>query len=237
MNVAKNAVVTGSSKGLGRAIAKGLAHQGYNLFLHSRNEPDLEAFQAELNQLYPEIRVYYMMADISVKTEVDRLGTAILSVFRHIDVLVNNAGVYLQGHIKDEKEGTLENLMNTNLYSAYYLTRKLLSIMIQHRKGHIFNMCSIASLDYYPGGSSYSISKFALLGFSKCLREELKEYNIKVTSLLPGATWSNSWEGADLPKERIMEADDLAKVVLAALDLSSSAVIEEIILRPQLGDL
>lgn len=98
-------------------------------------------------------------------------------------------------------------------------------------------MCSIASKIAYPNGGSYSISKFALLGFSKVLREELKPTGIKVTSILPGATWSNSWAGVDLPEDRLMQAHDIAIPVWSALSMSPSAVVEEITIRPQLGDL
>jgi short-subunit dehydrogenase len=109
--------------------------------------------------------------------------------------------------------------------------------MIQAKQGHIFNICSIASLQAYANGGSYSISKFALLGFSKNLREELKPHGIKVTAVCPGATLSASWDGFDIDPKRIMEAADIAKMVLAASQLSSMAVVEDIILRPQLGDL
>ena len=98
-------------------------------------------------------------------------------------------------------------------------------------------MCSIASLNAYPNGGSYTISKFALLGFSKVLREELKDKGIRVTSVMPGATWSHSWDGADFPEDRLMKSEDIALVVSNAIDLSPNAVVEEIIIRPQLGDL
>ena len=98
-------------------------------------------------------------------------------------------------------------------------------------------MCSIASQIAYPNGGSYSISKFALLGFSKVLREEMKNKGVKVTSILPGATWSNSWAGVDLPESRLMQATDIANATWSATTMSPSAVVEEIILRPQLGDL
>jgi short-subunit dehydrogenase len=232
-----NAVITGSSKGLGKAIAIALAKKNYNLFLTSRNEGDLDKVKQELLSINPEIKVYYHACDIAVKEQVKLLATSILSVFREVDVLVNNAGTFLSGNIIDEPDGHLEQLMDTNLYSAYHLTRALLPNMLHKKFGYIFNMCSIASLIAYPNGSSYGISKFALLGFSKCLREELKETGIKVTSIIPGAAWSDSWKGANLPEDRLMQSDDVAKAVICALELSSSAVLEEIILRPQLGDL
>jgi short-subunit dehydrogenase len=109
--------------------------------------------------------------------------------------------------------------------------------MIKAKKGHIFNICSIASLQAYPQGGSYSISKYALLGFSTNLRLELKDKGIKVTAVCPGATYTNSWKGSGVPEDRIMEADDIAKMIYAATQLSPQAVVEDIVLRPQLGDL
>ena len=98
-------------------------------------------------------------------------------------------------------------------------------------------MCSIASVAAYPNGGAYSISKFALLGFSKNLRSEMQPLGVKVTAILPGATWSDSWAGVDLPTERLMQAADIADICWAMWNLSPSAVAEEVILRPQLGDL
>ena len=145
--------------------------------------------------------------------------------------------MFLPGSIHSEEDGTLETMITTNLYSAYHLTRALLPSMIANKSGHIFNICSIASLQAYSNGGSYSISKFALLGFSKNLREELKSFGIKVTAILPGATYTDSWSGSGVEPKRIMEADDVAKMVFAASQLSAQAVVEDIILRPQLGDL
>jgi len=178
-----------------------------------------------------------MVADMSKKEDVLAFAGYCLENFKTIDVLVNNAGVFLPGNTLEEEEGALEKMIETNLYSAYHLSRKIVPTMKQAKSGYVINMCSIASKIAYPNGGSYSISKFALLGFSKVLREELKETGVKVTSILPGATWSNSWVGVDLPKERLMEASDIASVVGNLIDLGDSAVMEEVILRPQLGDL
>ena len=109
--------------------------------------------------------------------------------------------------------------------------------MIKAGSGHIFNICSIASLQAYPQGGSYSISKYALDGFSKNLREELKDKGIKVTGVYPGATYTNSWAGSGVAPTRIMEAQDIAKMILAAAHLSPQAVVEDIVMRPLLGDL
>ena len=233
-----NAVITGASKGIGKAIALMLSGKGINVSLCSRSMDDLVALKAELleeNEFQPKIHLY--QADVSKKEEVIAYADNVKSELGTVDILVNNAGIFIPGSIAEEQEGALEIMIDTNLYSAYHLTRALLQDMKEAGGGHIFNMCSVASIKAYPNGGSYAISKFALLGFSKCLREELKEDGIKVTSILPGATWSNSWAGVELPEERLMQASDVAEIVWAALNMSPSAVMEEIIIRPQLGDL
>jgi short-subunit dehydrogenase len=128
-------------------------------------------------------------------------------------------------------------MIESNLYSAYHLTRALLAPMMAAKKGHIFNICSIASLNAYANGGSYSISKFALAGFTKNLREELKPHGIKVTGVYPGAVYTASWVGSGVDPKRIMEASDVATMIVAAASLSDAAVAEDIVLRPQLGDL
>ena len=127
--------------------------------------------------------------------------------------------------------------MATNLYSAYHLTRTLLPSMMQRNLGHVFNICSIASLHAYKNGGAYSISKFAMDGFSKNLREEMKPFNIKVTSVFPGAVLTDSWGDFDNSSHRIMESNDIAKMVFAASQLSPGACVENIVMRPLPGDL
>jgi short-subunit dehydrogenase len=151
--------------------------------------------------------------------------------------LINNAGVFTPGMTDEEADGALEAMINTNLYSAYHLTRAILPKMKSVKKGYIFNMCSIASLTAYANGGSYSISKFALYGMTKVLREELKKDNIKVTAVLPGATFTSSWAGVDLPEERFIKSEDVADLIWATYSLSDRTVVEDLLIRPQLGDL
>lgn len=231
------AIITGATKGIGKAIGIALMKQGYDLAINSRSENDLIQTAQELKGYRAGGNVIYHQTDMSLKEEVKSFGAFVLENWGGADVLINNAGIFIPGKMIDEPEGGLEKMIETNLYSAYYLTRKIVPAMIAKGTGHIFNMCSIASLIAYPNGGSYGISKFAMLGMSKALREELKETGVKVTSIMPGATWSNSWAGVDLPENRLMKASDIAEVVVAALKLSPSAVVEDIVIRPQLGDL
>lgn len=230
-------VVTGGSKGIGRAILEKFATQGFDIATCSRNEAELEALKNSMKVSHPAIQTFTYRADMSEKLQVKSFTKFVSGLNRPVDVLVNNTGHFIPGEIATEPEGTLESMINANLYSAYYTTRELVQQMKDNMAGHIFNICSIASIKAYANGGSYAISKFAMLGFSKCLREELKAFNIKVTAVLPGATKTRSWEGSDLPEERFMKIEDIAETVYAAYSLSERSVVEEIIIRPQLGDI
>lgn len=231
-----NVIITGASKGIGKAIATQFAASGNNLFLCSRGEKSLYDTVAELQLLYPNATISGMPADMADKTAIDAFADWCLQKGTP-DILVNNAGYFIPGSIHNEAEGTLEAMLQSNLFSAYHLTRKLIPTMMDAKKGHVFNICSIASLHAYANGGSYSISKYALAGFSKNLREEMKPHGIKVTAVYPGAVLTSSWDGFDIDPNRIMEAADIAKMVFAASQLSPMAVTEDIVIRPQLGDL
>jgi short-subunit dehydrogenase len=234
-----NIVITGASKGLGRAIAEKFAadKQGHSFFLCARNEAALKAFATELQARFPRTSVHAFACNVAVKKEAQAFAQWVLGFNVPLHVLVNNAGQFIPGSIHNEEEGVLEQMIQVNLYSAYYITRALLPRMMQEKAGHIFNMCSIASLQAYANGGAYSISKFALAGFSQNLREELKPHHIKVTAVYPGAAYTDSWSGSGVDPKRIMEANDIAEMVYTASLLSPRACVEEIVLRPQLGDL
>ncbi|MBI1344001.1 MAG: SDR family NAD(P)-dependent oxidoreductase [Terrimonas sp.] len=232
-----NVVITGASKGMGRAMAEIFAANGHNLFLCSRGEEQLKKTMEEIHAKNPGIKVKAKARDLSKKEEAQSFGKWILDNGYPIDVLINNAGQFIPGSIYQEEDGTLEQMMSVNLYSAYHLTRVIVPDMIRKKSGHIFNICSIAALKAYSNGGSYSISKYAMHGFSKNLREELKPFNIKVTSVFPGAVLTESWGDFDNTDNRIMVAEDVAEMVYAATRLSAGACVEDIVLRPQLGDL
>ena len=229
-------IITGASKGIGKAIAEQFAAAGHTLLLCSRNAKELYDTVAMLQTNFPQSTVKDLPADMAVKEDAKKFGVWILESGVP-DIVINNAGQFLPGSVYNEEEGILEKMIEVNLYGAYHLTRTVLPAMIEVKSGHIFNICSIASLHAYANGGSYGISKFALLGFSKNLREELKPKGIKVTAVCPGATMSASWDGFEIDPKRIMEAEDIAKMIYAASQLSPMAVVEDIIMRPQFGDL
>jgi short-subunit dehydrogenase len=237
-----NVVITGASRGLGKAMAEKFAANNYDLYLTSFNEVVLYKALEELQTKFPNITIKAKAFDLSNKEQAIAFAKWISDLNISIDILINNAGSFLPGNVSEEEDGVLEKMIETNLYSAYHITRALLPKMVEqnlssHSRGHIFNICSIASLKAYQNGGSYSISKFALSGFSKNLRDEMKPHGIKVTGVYPGATYTDSWAAAGVDAKRLMEANDIADMVFAASQLSPQACVEEIILRPQLGDL
>jgi short-subunit dehydrogenase len=211
-----NVVITGASKGSGEAV--------------------LYKTMEELLNKYPTVTIKAKPFDLSVKEQVKEFGAWCLR-FGTPSILVNNAGLFEPGSVYNEPEGLLESQLAVNLHSAYHLTRALLPSMMEKKNGHIFNLCSIASLNAYENGGAYSISKFAVYGFSKNLREEMKPHGIKVTHVIPGAAYTDSWRGSNIDPKRIMEANDIAKMIFAASQLSAQACVEELVIRPQLGDL
>ncbi|MEJ7737892.1 MAG: SDR family oxidoreductase [Chitinophagaceae bacterium] len=237
-----NIIITGASKGMGRAIADKFASRGHNLILCARNEVQLYTTMQELLNRFPGITVKAKPVDLSDKSQAKDFGGWVLSEIEKlpggtVDVLVNNAGRFLPGSVHNEEEGVFEKMIEVNVSSAYHLTRVILPKMMSQKKGHIFNICSIAALNAYANGGSYSISKFALLGFSRNLREEMKPHGIKVTAVMPGAVYTDSWSGSNVQPARIMESADIAELIFSCSQLSPQAVVEDLVIRPQLGDL
>jgi short-subunit dehydrogenase len=229
-------VVTGGTKGIGRAIIEKFASQGFDVVTCARNAKDLALLRESIEKSHG-VEVQVHAADMADQAQVKAFCDKIVQRNRPVTVLVNNAGFFIPGELTSEPDGTLQKMIEGNLYSAYHTTRGLIDSMKAVRQGHIFNVCSIASIQAYANGGSYAISKFALLGFSKCLREELKTHQIKVTAILPGATRTASWDGTALPDERFMPSEDIADTIYAAYALSGRSVVEEILIRPQLGDI
>ncbi|MEP5610694.1 MAG: SDR family oxidoreductase [Cyclobacteriaceae bacterium] len=229
-------VVSGGSKGIGRAIVERFASEGYIIATCSRNEKDLDELKSAVEGKF-KASIHTTRADLSTKDGVEHFVEFVRLIAKPIVVLVNNSGRFIPGLVHEEKEGSLEQMIETNLYSAYYVSRGFIPAMKREKTGDIFNICSVASFMAYPNGGSYSISKFAMYGMSKALREELKEFGIRVTAVLPGAVLTDSWEGTELPEERFISVEDVAETIYSTHKLSNRTVLEDIIIRPQLGDI
>ena len=225
----KVAVITGGSKGIGRALVEKFLKENFTVITCARNIALFKELKSE--------NVLFVACDLSLKKGQQTFIQFVQEKTTQIDVLVNNTGIYIPGQVHNEEEGVLEQMINTNLYSAYAVTRGLIPAFLKRKEGHIFNICSTASITPYIDGGSYCISKYALYGMTKVLREEMKEHGVKVTAVLPGATFTSSFEGTELPEERFMKAEDVADAIWGAYNLSKHAVVEDLLLRPQLGDL
>lgn len=224
-------LVTGGSKGIGLAIAERFLAEGYAVTVCARGTTALSELACR------RLSVDAVVCDMGNRDDVERLAEHVTRRHGVLDVLVNNSGHYLPGQIHDEPEGNLAAMLESNLFGAYRLTRRLVPGMIARQRGTIINVCSTASVVAYPNGGSYCIAKHALYGFSRTLREELKPHGVRVVSLLPGATLTASWAGTGFPPERFMPAEDVAEMAWVAHKLSPRTVVEEIVMRPQLGDL
>ena len=230
-------VITGGSKGIGRSIILKFAKMNFDIITCSRNLDDLSKLKEDVNKESKSVSVNFIQSDLSKEKECQNFIDYVKSFKRNLDLLVNNVGIFSPGKIYNEDEGVLERMINTNLYSNYYISRGLIPSMLSRKKGHIFNICSIASKIAYSNGGSYCVSKFALYGMSLCLREELKDKGIKVTSVLPGATLTSSWDGSEFDKNRFVQPNDIAESIFSIYNMSSGSTVEEIIIRPQLGDI
>ena len=228
-------VVSGGTKGIGRALITRFLRDGYAVATCARSATDLQALRAEL----ASERVHTLPADLSQPADCRQFADFVLGLNLPIQVLVHNTGAFVPGRLQDEPaDGSrLRYMLAVNLFSAYDLAQALLPAMLKRGQGHIFTLCSTASLLAYPNGGSYGIAKFALYGFTKNLREELKESGLRVTAVLPGATLTASWEGVSLPPERFIKPEDVAEAIFSAYSLSPQAVVEELLIRPQLGDI
>ncbi len=226
------AVISGATRGIGRALSFAFAAEGLNLAITARSESDLKTLSEELKLKYPLIEVLFYSADFSKKEEIKAFNSAILEKFQVPEVIINNVGIYTIGKVSEESDEEFEQNMAINFNSAWYFTKPFLPALKIKGKGHIFNICSVVSKEPRASAASYSISKMALYGFNKVLCEEMREYNIKVTAVLPGSVNTSSWKGINAPIETFVQAEDISSAIIAAYKTSAFALTEEIIIKP-----
>lgn len=221
---------------MGKTIAWRLAEAGYNIFICSRKQAEIDLFCEDIRQRFG-VKAAGVQTDCANMDELRRFAEFIKEHADSVDVLINNAGMFSPASILDEPEGLLLKHMQLNLYAAHYLCRVFGRMMREQRRGHIINISSVAALNPVVTAGSYSVTKAALLSLTKVLREELMEWNVKVTAILPGSTYTESWKGTDLPPGRFVSSEDIAAGVLMCLRASSGANVDELIIRPAEGQI
>jgi len=224
------AVITGATKGIGRAIAVKLRAAGYDLALVARSSHDLNELQEELSLPNRMIKTYQV--DCSIKEEVYQFLHQVKYEFGDIDVLVNNVGIYMPGSLLDETDEVFEEQQALNVNAAYYISKFFGKEMRSKRSGHIFNICSVASKTPVENGGSYSVTKSAMLSLNHVLRQELAPHHVKVTAFLPGSTKTASWEGTTIPDEKFVQPADIAETLYTILTLSKGVNVDEVLITP-----
>jgi len=229
-------LITGASQGIGAAIARVFAAglPGVRLALVARSEKNLRAVARDCIKSGATVEIF--PCDVSKEAAVKSMGRIVTRHFGTVDVLINNAGAFAMATFARTKVAEFDRLVAVNLRSAFLVTQAFLPAMLQRKRGDIFFMSSIAGLGAYPNAAAYCAAKFGVTGLAKVLRAETKDHGVRVCCVHPGATWSPSWAKSGVKRERIMPAEDIARAILDVHQLSRRTVVEEIVLRPQLGD-
>ncbi|MFB5674862.1 3-ketoacyl-ACP reductase [Paenibacillus terreus] len=224
----KTAVITGAGKGIGRAIAEVLAKEGVNLGLIARTAADLEQLQATLGDTYG-VKVASAVADVSDRTQAEAAVASLEMELGAIDILINNAGIGTFGTVLDMDPEEWERIVRVNLMGTYYVTRAALPSMVAQSSGTIINISSTAGERGAATTSAYSASKFAVLGFTESLMQEVRKSNIRVTALTPSTVNTELASSAGLKigdEDRMMQPEDVAELVLATLKLPQRVFIK-----------
>lgn len=231
----ENILITGATKGMGRSIAIAFAKQGLNIAVCSRNNAELLLLQDELKKTNPNIRVITSQTDCSVKEQVMAFAGFAEQELGFISVIVNNVGMYEPSSILDDEENTFEKLINTNLMPTYELYRYFGKTMMASRSGHIFTICSVAAINPVVEAGTYSVTKSALRALSNIMRLEMQDHGVKVTTLLPGSTLTDSWKDTTLSADKFVSPDDIASAIINAWKMSAGANVDEIVIKPVSG--
>jgi short-subunit dehydrogenase len=230
-------LITGASQGIGAAIAKVFAAEvrGGRLALVARNAKNLAAVARVCGELGAEVETF--ACDASDAAAVAAMAVAVKKRIGGVDVLINNAGAFTQAPFAQTSLADFDRMIVVNLRSAFLVTRAFLPAMLKRKRGDIFFMSSIAGLGAYPNAAAYCAAKFGVTGLAKVLRAETKATGVRVCCVHPGATWSPSWSASGVKPERIMPAEDVARAFFDVWRLGRRTVVEEIVLRPEQGDL
>ncbi|WP_264565210.1 3-ketoacyl-ACP reductase [Flavobacterium sp. N3904] len=223
----KNALVTGAGKGIGKAIAIALAKEGVNVILIARTQSEINEVAKEINLL--GVKSLAITADVASIDSVNNAVEKALAEFKTIDILINNAGIAAFGTFLELEPAAWEHIIQVNLMGTYYVTRAVLPNMIERQTGDIINISSTAGLNGNALTSAYSASKFAVLGLTDSLMQEMRKHNIRVTALTPSTVATDMAKELKLTDgnpEKVMQAEDIAELIIAQLKLNRRVFIK-----------
>jgi 3-oxoacyl-[acyl-carrier protein] reductase len=226
----RTAIITGASKGIGKAIAFGLAELGYQTILIGRNRKDLKSVSKEITSKgFAEPGIYEL--DITDSEKVKETVAEIVEKYDRIDILVNNAGIYFDGTL-ELPETDFIKLLDTNLTAQFVILQEVVPLMKKQKSGYIFNVASRSGKVGFAGSGGYCASKFGLLGLNESLYRELTPQGIKVTALCPAWVNTNMAQkaGTPLQPEEMIQPEDLFKTISWLLELSSGACVKEVVI-------
>ncbi|MCO6432556.1 MAG: SDR family NAD(P)-dependent oxidoreductase [Deltaproteobacteria bacterium] len=227
----KTAIITGAGRGIGRALACGLAADGFNVVLISRNEPDLEGVKREIAALVPNSDSKVVLYPISVteRAAIDKAVSDVIERYGAIDVLINNAGINYQGTWQIDP-ARFEEMLAVNTLGPFNMMHAVVPQMKKRGSGYIINVASICAVEGFEGVGAYSASKFALLGFNESLYRELSPLGIKVTALCPSWTNTDMAKHSPLSDSDKIQPADVLEAVRFLLKLGPSATVKELVI-------
>jgi short-subunit dehydrogenase len=223
-------VITGASKGIGKAIAEIFARNGYGLIINARDRIALKKLKEQFEKNHP-IECHIFAGNLALKTEVLAFANFIIEKDIKIDALINNVGAYMADALANAEDGMLEKMLDINLLAPFYLTQYLQQ-KIKENKAHLFFMGSVAGVQAHMGALTYTIAKHAVTGMCKMLRKELAPTGVRVTHVVPGAVQTDSWGDFRPTKDKIMQPEAIAEAIFACFMLAENAVVEELLIRP-----
>ena len=220
----KNAVITGGTRGIGLATAHALAKEGVNVAIIGRDRDTLNNAQAELKQ--HGVEVIAANGDVANSEDVVTMIQSINEVFETIDILINNAGISGHTPFLDAEEATFRKMMDVNVFGIYYMMQEVLPQMSQKGAGDVINISSMSGLKATPGSSLYSATKYAVIGLTEGVMQEMRRHNIRVSYLTPSAVLTDFIGELKLEQESMTHAEDIADIIASQLKLNQRTFIK-----------